>query len=455
MVDNTQPTGMETQTDYGQHQVHGVQPLGGVPQVPDVQHSPQLGAPGSLEHFTGQSETICPDGDLYVILVDSRNIMLAGFRVSSQICRVASTAFAKWIDAAFSAQDGCKVFCMFLSPGSSAIDGQALRCILSIMHHTNIDQYKKLDVEKLLRVSETNLVLKCNNALAPRIGIWCQKILQTITEKGQPSVVGLGMLLKSADNFEAKDELVKLRQYAIRNLPIPFQQIWAQNPPLMTLHKCESLGKSKEAVLSLVPDIFSPFLRFLRHGNSEATNGLQVDVENRLVRAFSHIGSFKGLLDTRSEGYLTARRLCLSCGRRHPSNAKVCHLCRNVTLYDDVCTKNSRVGEYFELLALQTLWPVDVWGQEDSTLWTISQRVKKLTSETLHNCSGGSKCPLIVHLNALQGHLKRIMDDCARSNTSGTQERYENVTIPDIRKVSMVEGGGAIAEVVIEDHNED
>ncbi|KAL0768191.1 hypothetical protein CaCOL14_009166 [Colletotrichum acutatum] len=382
-------------------------------------------APGFLERFIGQSETIFPDGDLYVILVDSQHIMLGGFRVSSQICRVISTAFAKWIDAAFTVKDGCKAFCIFLAPGSSGIDGQALRCILSIMHHANIDQYNELEVGELLRVSEANLVLKCNNALAPRIGIWCQKAIRAITDKEQPPVVALGMLLKSADNFGAKDELVKLRQYAIRNLPISFREVWAQNPPLITLHKCKSLG------------------------------GLQVDINDRVVRAFSHIWSFKSLLDTRGEGFITTKRLCLSCGRRHPSNAKVCHLCRNGTLYDDVCTRNSRVGEYFKLLALQTLWPIDVWRQENTTLWTIAQRVKTLASDNPHNCSGGSKCPLVVHLNALQVNLKRIVDDCTRSSAPETKERHENFNIPDIRKISMVESGGAIAKVVVENHDED
>ncbi|KAK1716628.1 hypothetical protein BDP67DRAFT_510273 [Colletotrichum lupini] len=196
------------------------------------------------------------------------------------------------------------------------------------------------------------------------------------------------MLLKSADNFEAKDELVKLRQFAMHNLPMHFREIWARIPPLLTLANCKSL------------------------------DGLQFDVNERLVRACSRIWSFEGLLDTQSEGYITARRLCLSYGRRHPSNAKLCHLCLNATLYDDVCTKNSRVGEYFRILALQTLWPTTIWTSDDATLSTISQRVNNLASRIPHTCSGGSKCPLIVHISALQGHLKRTMDDCTQSNTS-------------------------------------
>ncbi|KAJ0322484.1 hypothetical protein COL5a_008714 [Colletotrichum fioriniae] len=361
--------------------------------------------------------------------------MLAGFRVSSQICRAASTEFAKWIDGGLSTHDDCKVILIRLFPGSWRIDRQALRCILSVLHHANKDQYMKLDVEELLRVSETNLLLKCNDALAPWIGIWCPKALQIILHGEQPSVVMLGMLLKSADNFEAKDELVKLRQFAIRNLPIHFRQIWARNPPLMTLQNCKSLGKGDGVTLLLVP----------------------FEVNDRLVRACSHIWSFKGILDTHSEGYITARRLYLSCGRRHQSNAKACRICDNKTLYDNVCTKNSRVGEYFKILALQKLWPTDILAPDNANLSTISQRVNNLTSCIPHNCSGGSKCPLVVHLSALQGHLKRTMDDCARSNISVNPGRHDNVTVTmtDIRKIGIVEGGGDIAEVVVEDLDED
>ncbi|KXH49186.1 hypothetical protein CSIM01_12133 [Colletotrichum simmondsii] len=392
---------MGSQTDSGQHQqLHEGQPLGGVPQFTDIQ----------VQHFTGQSETIVPNGDLYVILLDSRNTMLAGFRVFSHICR-ASALFAELIDIQLSGQDRCKFIFIRLLPGSWGIDRQALRCILSVLHHTNKDQYMKLDIGELLRVSVTNLLLKCNDALAPEIGIWYPKALQTIIDGEQPSVVELGMLLKSADNFEAKVDLVKLRQFAIRNLPMHFREIWARYPPLLTLENCKSL----------------------------ALDGLQFDVNERLGRACLHIWSFEGLLDTQSEGYITTRRLCLSCGRRHPSNAKLCHLCHNGTLYDDVCTKNSRVGEYFRILALQTLWPTTILTLDDATLSTISQRVNNLASRIPHTCSGGSNCPLVVHIGALQGHLKRIMDDCAWSNTS----------------ISMVEGGGAIAEAVVEDIDED
>ncbi|KAK1455382.1 hypothetical protein CMEL01_04142 [Colletotrichum melonis] len=380
MVNSAQSTGMVTQTDSGQHQqLHEGQPLGDVPQFPDVHQ---------VKHFTGQSETISPHGDLYVILLDSRNTMLAGFRVSSQICRVASAQFAKLIDTELSGQDGCKFIFVRLLPGSWRIDRQALRCILSVLHHTNKDQYMKLD-----------------------IGIWYPKALQTIIDGEQSSVVELGMLLKSADNFEARDELVKLRQFAIRNLPIHFRQIWARDPLLMILESSKSL----------------------------ALDRLQFDVNERLVRACSQIWSFEGLLDTQSEGYLIAGRLCLSCGRRHQFNAKACHICNNKNLYDDVCTKNSRVGEYFRILALQTLWPTDILNPDDATLSTISQRVSKLTSCISHKCSGGSKCPLVVHIRALQGHLNRSMDDCAQSNTS----------------ISMAEGGGAIADAVFENLDED
>ncbi|KAK1690140.1 hypothetical protein BDP55DRAFT_543894, partial [Colletotrichum godetiae] len=375
--------------------------------------------------YTRHSEVILPDGDLYVILLASRNTMLAGFRVSSQICRVASATFAKLIDAECSMQDACKVIFFHLSPRQPRIHSRALRCILSVLHHTSIDQYKTLDVRELLGVSETSVYLECNNALAPWIGIWCPRALHTIIDSGKPSVVDVGMLLKSVDNFEAKDELAKLRQYAVCNLSLRFQDIWAEKLPLINSHECKSF------------------------------DGLKVDINNRLVRAFAHIWSLEGPLSTHSEGYLTAKRLCLSCGRQHPSDAKLCHSCRNWTLHNDVCTKSSRIGEYFKLLARQTLWPFNIMGQEDTTLSAIAQRVNGLTRNKPHSCSGGLECPLIVHLHALQGHLKRIVDDCAWSSTSETQQRQEHVIKPDIRNISTVEGGGAMAEVVVKDLDED
>ncbi|KAL2882973.1 hypothetical protein SGCOL_001663 [Colletotrichum sp. CLE4] len=115
----------------------------------------------------------------------------------------------------------------------------------------------------------------------------------------------------------------------------------------------------------------------------------------------------------------------------------------------------SRIGEYFKLLARQTLWPFNIMGQEDTTLSAIAQRVNGLTRNKPHSCSGGLECPLIVHLHALQGHLKRIVDDFAWSSTSETQQRQEHVIKPDIRNISTVEGGGAMAEVVVKDLDED
>lgn len=186
-------------------------------------------------------EPLLFDGDLVVAVLATDKTPIKAFRVSSQVLRVASTVFSGLIDAAHTTCDGRKI--VFIHDGSE-IEAEAIRCILSVLHHTNADIYKSLSTADLLQVSKCNIFLQCNKALAPWISRWCQTLVDKITESDQPKTEQIGMLLKSLDNFEVGEEIFKLKKFTVRNLPIFFLKLWATDENLKGLSSSKFLGKN-------------------------------------------------------------------------------------------------------------------------------------------------------------------------------------------------------------------
>lgn len=186
------------------------------------------------------SEPLYPDGDIFVILLNSQKSFIAGYQLSSQVCRVASATFAKLIDAASTTQDGEKIVRL-----SDCVDSEAdaFRCIFSVLHHKDTETYRYLPAQDLLQVSKVNSILECDKALTPWINLWFQEARREITEVSQQKTEDLGMLLSSAIAFKAEAESRKLRDFAVHNLAIDFPEIWRKNQTLGHLLENESLSK--------------------------------------------------------------------------------------------------------------------------------------------------------------------------------------------------------------------
>lgn len=96
---------------------------------------------------------------------------------------------------------------------------------------------------------------------------------------------------------------------------------------------------------------------------------------------------------------------CYLCGRSHPANAKKCHPCHNKDLYNNYCTADSRVADYFRILSDAGLWPTVVPFQEYSVS-NLALRISRVKLYTYHRCGVGM-CPLRQQLTNL---MQRVRD---------------------------------------------
>ncbi|KAK2048145.1 hypothetical protein LZ31DRAFT_582350 [Colletotrichum somersetense] len=338
----------------------------------------------AMDAHIKHTEPIFADGDLFVILLSHEKSFIAGFQLSSNICSVASKTISTLIDAS-STQNGRKVARLY---DCVDLEVDAFRCIFSVLHYTNTDAYRHLTPKDLLQVARINSILDCGKALAPWICLWCDSIRQEIAGHDQPKTEELGMLLSSAITFKAEEEVAKSVAFAPHHLPMNFLEIWKRNQDLKDLPENESL------------------------------NELHMSVTKLFSRTFELIHSIDGVLSSKNQVYTTGRRLCSSCGRRHPSTAKKCHPCHEVILWSELCTKQHRIGDYLRILTDKRLWPISILCKDDTSMSLIMQRVTGMTLNIPHTCKGGTQCPLFVHINGLLSKLKRTVDEVV----SGVEE---------------------------------
>ncbi|EFQ25351.1 hypothetical protein CGRA01v4_02692 [Colletotrichum graminicola] len=331
----------------------------------------------ATDTHTTHAEPIYPAGDLFVNLLSHENSAIAGFQLSSKVCSVASKTIATLIDTTCGTQDGRKVARLY---DCVNLEVDAFRCIFSVLHYTNTNTYRHLPAKDLLQVAKVSAILDCGKALAPWICLWCDSIRQEIAGHDQPKTEELGMLLSSAITFKAEEEVAKLVAFASHHLPMNFLEMWARSQDLKDLHMNKSL------------------------------NGLHLNVAKLFACTFELIHSIDGVLSSRSQVYTTGRKLCPSCGRRHPSTAKKCHPCHEIILWSELCTKQHRIGDYLRILTDKRLWPLNVLFKDDTSISQIVQRVTSMSLNISHACGGGTKCPLLVHINSLLPKVKHAVD---------------------------------------------
>ena len=93
--------------------------------------------------------------------------------------------------------------------------------------------------------------------------------------------------------------------------------------------------------------------------------------------------------------------------------AKKCHPCNNALLHQKHCTSDTRIAEYFAILAQEELWP----SVMPFNLYSVSDLVIRFdctASDLRHSCAAGSRCPLETGLRDLSNKAHRI-----QGNTRG------------------------------------
>ena len=116
--------------------------------------------------------------------------------------------------------------------------------------------------------------------------------------------------------------------------------------------------------------------------------------------------SVESSLRQNKAGYDIQRVVCMSCGRVHPM--KKWHPCNNAVLHQKHCTSDTRLAEYFAILA-QVLWPSITPFNLYSVLDFIT-RFDCTMSDLRHSCAAGSRCPLETGLRDLSCKVHRIKE---------------------------------------------
>ena len=133
--------------------------------------------------------------------------------------------------------------------------------------------------------------------------------------------------------------------------------------------------------------------------NSPA-DAITVHIERTLHKLETELQDVESPLRLSLHCYETTHRMCTQCGRTLPEVAKKCHPCRNSDLSAKFCTSETRVASYFAMLQQVGLWPT-VEPFRRFSVSSIISRLYRAQQDLKHTCTGGTFCPLRIHLSDL------------------------------------------------------
>ncbi|KAF9875702.1 hypothetical protein CkaCkLH20_06634 [Colletotrichum karsti] len=307
--------------------------------------------PESLETMLVQilatpAEPILEDGDLIVSVVNTTSSEINNLCVSSAVLKIASPEFAALMAISEAAREHNVVPVATNRPLNVG-----MRCILSLLHHTNTDEYETIDAQQLSNIAT------------------CREIHEKIAADCNADACDIGAFLLAATNFKTDAEVVKMSKLACLKLPATFVEMWSND---------EDLAQIPQTLVA------------------KLTNDMQASLGaiTKALFSFEELAKARGAYDTRQQ-------LCLGCGRRPPAKAKKCNPCHNLDLLPDVCTTASRIGNYFLALQRHGLWPPTVLFKEEISPSDIINRIEEMARDTKHTCNGEGRCPLVICLEKL------------------------------------------------------
>jgi len=79
-------------------------------------------------------------------------------------------------------------------------------------------------------------------------------------------------------------------------------------------------------------------------------------------------------------------------------------------LQDEYCTSQTRIADYFAILARNGLWPsLEPFGER--IVFELADRFARAMDDRKHQCHAGADCPLRRALEGLSHNVNRIVED--------------------------------------------
>lgn len=104
----------------------------------------------------------------------------------------------------------------------------------------------------------------------------------------------------------------------------------------------------------------------------------------------------------------SAVKLCRTCSRVHPSNARTCHSSSDYESTRTQCNTEYRVNDFFAVLARLRLWPSP---REFSHISASKLTAKvRLCQHYAHECEDSEACPLQIEFRQLASDCQTVLD---------------------------------------------
>ncbi|KAK2601537.1 hypothetical protein QQS21_004922 [Conoideocrella luteorostrata] len=253
-------------------------------------------------------------------------------------------------------------------------DPEAMAIILSILHHRFSESHWVIKPQLLAKVAQHSDKYQCNLSLQPWISYWVRNV------QGLSGIEEFGLMLTAAYFFRIQQHFSEMSATVIRNIPIDFDAVWAEHDIIGYLPQFVK-DELKTHIYSVIDDI-----RF-------------------------EVESVEGSLRDAPGGFLMQRQYCLTCEGFHPANARQCYPGDNEDPYDEMCTNQGRIAEYFDILRRRHLWPTRSAFRYRSIAELVTA-IGNMESETeKHKCAGGLSCPLITEIRLLYIKVKNRVEN--------------------------------------------
>lgn len=269
--------------------------------------------------------------------------------------------------------------------------------ILSVLHNESW-RCKNLEPEQLFMVAQESQQNGFDLALQASISQWFGNMreLESIEEEG---------LLRSAAKMFGVDEYFEKRYDCIaarRSILRGFEEFWRE---------CGTKGLSMKIESRFGSETVSR-KRFDTNYSSVVKPEKRMDAADiyHEVHCVDHY-----LLDA-SDEYEMDFLICSSCKRLHDLEARLCGDCKQNGLRRQMCTKETRITEYHELLWSKKILPAK-GGFKECTAAQLASRICQLRDTMKHECGGGLNCPLLMGVKKLHGDVEQILQGICKLDT--------------------------------------
>ena len=147
-------------------------------------------------------------------------------------------------------------------------------------------------------------------------------------------------------------------------------------------------------------------------------------LHRRIVRALhllqTIIQNVERTLHNQTADHSVTGRYCVACNGDNPENVRICRFCYTRGLQQKICTRESRIADYFEILSCARLWPsVDQYTA--CSMADILARIRAAVEDRRHQCGAGKACPLRCEIQNLADSVQNRMAKMRWSEDPGCE----------------------------------